>query len=111
MYPRMGADPDVFIRAMTGRPRRLVVSSNGGSRPVWRRDGREILYVDREGRLQARAVDDRPDGGLRLGATVALNVPRIGPGHWGTQYDVSRDGTWCTSSTARCRLVRTASKS
>ena len=87
-----GGRPDVFIRAMTGQPRRLVVSSNGGSQPVWRRDGREILYVDREGRLQARAVEDRPDGGLRLGATVALNVPRIGPGHWGTQYDVSRDG-------------------
>jgi eukaryotic-like serine/threonine-protein kinase len=87
-----GGRPDVFIRAMTGQPRRLVVSSNGGSQPVWRRDGREILYVDREGRLQARAVDDRPDGGLRLGATVALDVPRIGAGHWGTQYDVSRDG-------------------
>jgi len=87
-----GGRPDVFIRAMAGQPRRLVVSSSGGSQPVWRRDGREILYVDREGRLQARAVDHRPDGGLSLGAAVALNVPRIGPGHWGTQYDVSRDG-------------------
>jgi hypothetical protein len=35
--------PVVSVRAMSGPPRRLVVSSDGGSQPVWRRDGQELL--------------------------------------------------------------------
>jgi Tol biopolymer transport system component len=84
--------PEVSVHAMSGPPRRLVVSNGGGSQPVWRRDGRELLYVDREGRLRGRSVERQPRGELTLGAAVPLNVPLIGSGHWGTQYDVSPDG-------------------
>jgi len=84
--------PVVSVRAMSGLPRRLVVSSDGGSQPVWRRDGRELFYVDREGRLRARSVQRQPSGELALGVAGALSVPVIGSGHWGTQYDVSPDG-------------------
>jgi hypothetical protein len=73
-------------------PRRLVASSGGGSQPVWRRDGRELLYVDAHGYLRGRSVERQPRGELTLGAAVPLNVPLIGSGHWGTQYDVSPDG-------------------
>jgi serine/threonine protein kinase/Tol biopolymer transport system component len=84
--------PEVSVRSMSGPPRRLVASSDGGSQPVWRRDGRELLYVDREGRLRGRSVQHQPGGELTLGAANALSVPLIGSGHWGTQYEVSRDG-------------------
>jgi eukaryotic-like serine/threonine-protein kinase len=84
--------PEVSVRAMSGPPRRLVVSNSGGSQPVWRRDGHEVLYVDLEGRLLGRSVRRQPTGELTLGAAVSLNVPLIGSGHWGTQYDVSPDG-------------------
>jgi serine/threonine protein kinase len=84
--------PVVSVRAMSGPPRRLVVSSDGGSQPVWRRDGREILYVDLEGRLRGRSVQRQPSGELTLGVANALSVPPVGSGHWGTQYDVSPDG-------------------
>jgi eukaryotic-like serine/threonine-protein kinase len=84
--------PVVSVRAMSGPPRRLVVSSDGGSQPVWRRDGQEILYVDLEGRLRGRSVQRQPSGELTLGIASALSVPLIGSGHWGTQYDVSPDG-------------------
>ena len=86
--------PVVSVRAMSGPPRRLVVSSDGGSQPVWRRDGREILYVDLEGRLRGRSVQRQPGGELTLGVANALSVPLIGSGHWGTQYDVSPDGQY-----------------
>ena len=33
-------------------------------------------------------------GELTLGAAVCSNVPLIGSGHWGTQYDVSPDGQY-----------------
>ena len=72
--------------------RRLVVSRDGGSQPVWRRDGQELLYVDLDGRLRGRSVLRQPTGELTLGVATALSVPLIGPGHWGTQYDVSFDG-------------------
>ena len=73
--------PVVSVRAISGSPRRLVVSSNGGSQPVWRRDGREILYVDLEGRLRGRSVQRQPTGELTLGVANALSVPLIGSGH------------------------------
>jgi eukaryotic-like serine/threonine-protein kinase len=86
--------PVVSVRAMSGPPRRLVVSSDGGSQPVWRRDGHELLYVDREGRLRGRSVQRQPGEQLTLGIANALSVPLIGSGHWGTQYDVSPDGQY-----------------
>jgi eukaryotic-like serine/threonine-protein kinase len=84
--------PVVSVRAMEGPPNRLVVSGDGGSQPVWRRDGQELLYVDLEGRLRGRSVLRQPTGELTLGVANALSVPLIGSGHWGTQYDVSPDG-------------------
>lgn len=84
--------PVVSVRAMSGPPRRLVVSRDGGSQPVWRRDGQEILYVDLEGGLRGRRVQRRPNGELTLGVANLLRVPPVGSGHWGTQYDVSPDG-------------------
>ena len=80
---------EVFVRAMSGPPRRFVASNSGGSQPVWRRDGRELFYVDLEGRLRGRSVGREA---RTLGTAVLLSVPLIGSGHWGTQYDVSPDG-------------------
>jgi len=68
-----------------------VVSGNGGDQPVWRRDGRELFFVDPQGRLLSISVH-WTDGVPTLGLPVQLAVPPIGFGHWGTQYDVSPDG-------------------
>jgi hypothetical protein len=60
----------------------------------WSPDGREIFYVDPAGRLRSRSVQRQPGGDLILGITQMLRVPSVGSGHWGTQYDVSRDGQY-----------------
>jgi serine/threonine protein kinase/Tol biopolymer transport system component len=83
---------EVSVRAMSGPPRRIVASSGGGSQPVWRRDGGELLYVDIGGRLQARAVRHHPSGDLALGAAAPVASLVIGLGHWGPAYDLSSDG-------------------
>jgi eukaryotic-like serine/threonine-protein kinase len=83
--------PEVSVRPIPGLDTRLVVTSGGGSQPVWGRNGRELFYVDQEGRLRVRQVARQPPSGLTLGAAKELNVPLIGFGHWGTQYDVSTD--------------------
>jgi Tol biopolymer transport system component len=84
--------PEVSVRAMSGVPKRIMVSNSGGSQPVWRRDGHELLYVDLEGRLRGRLVERQTSGDLTLAPAVSLSVPPIGSGHWGTQFDVSPDG-------------------
>jgi serine/threonine protein kinase len=83
--------PEVSLRTISGPPRRLVVST-GGSQPVWRRDGRELLYVDLDGRLVGRPLRHLSNGDVALGPAELPPVPLIGSGHWGTQYDVSPDG-------------------
>ncbi len=73
--------PVVSVRAMSGPPNRLVVSSDGGSQPVWRRDGREILYVDLGGRLRGRSVQQRQPGGeltLGVGDHAERTAHRLG---------------------------------
>jgi len=83
--------PEVSVQTIDGT-RRDVISVAGGSQPVWRRDGRELFFVDPEGALRAAPVSLDVDGRARFGSAVRLNVPPIGTGHWGTQYDITRDG-------------------
>jgi Tol biopolymer transport system component len=48
--------PEISVRTVDAGPQREVVSAGGGTQPVWTRDGRELLFVDREGMLRAVAV-------------------------------------------------------
>ena len=85
--------PAVSVRPVTGTARRIVVSTGGGSEPVWRRDGAELFFVNPEGRLNSIAVRWAADGSPAFGRPEPMKVPPIGFGHWGTQYDVLKDGT------------------
>ena len=85
--------PQVSVRALTGPPQRIVVSSEGGDHPVWRRDGTELFFVDPDGQLRTVSVHRNRDGRPSFGLPRPLSVPQIGSGHWGTPYDVSPDGT------------------
>jgi Tol biopolymer transport system component len=81
---------EVSVRALSGTPARLVLSGSGGDQPVWRRDGSQLFFVNPEGRLQSVTV--QWNGGVpRFGLPTPLDIPLIGFGHWGTQYDVSPD--------------------
>jgi serine/threonine protein kinase len=79
---------EVSVRALSGTPARLVLSDNGGDQPVWRNDGSQLFFVNPEGRLQSVAVEWN-SGAPSFGMPVQVDVPPIGFGHWGTQYDVS----------------------
>jgi Tol biopolymer transport system component len=83
---------EVSVRRISGGER-TVLSPGGGHQPVWRRDGAELFYVDPQGALRAVAVRRGSGGTLVPGVPVQLGVPPIGVGHWGTQYDVTRDGS------------------
>ena len=83
--------PEVSVRSLSGPPRRVVISSGGGDQPVWRRDGKELLFLDPQDRLRSVAVGPAEGSNLTFGVPVQLKVP-ISRGPWGTQYDVSPDG-------------------
>ncbi len=67
----------------------LRVSADGGNFPRWRGDGRELFYVDDNGRMMAVPVDlgARPT----IGVPTAL-FPALLEEAADTQYDVSPDG-------------------
>jgi len=83
--------PEVSVRNLSGPATRVVISASGGDQPVWARDGSELFFVNPQGRLQSVRVLRNGDA-TTFGLPVELNVPSIGFGHWGTQYDVSPDG-------------------
>jgi eukaryotic-like serine/threonine-protein kinase len=85
--------PVVSVRSLSSAPRRYVVSEGGGDQPVWRRDGKELFYVNARRLLQGVSVKSSDDGGLEFGVPRALKVPEFQDRHWGTVYDVSPDGT------------------
>jgi Tol biopolymer transport system component len=84
--------PEIAVQTVGGTPRREAVSVAGGTQPVWNRDGRELFFVDPGGLLQRVAVRLTADGRPVVGSATRVNVPPIGAGHYGTQYDLSPDG-------------------
>jgi Tol biopolymer transport system component len=83
---------EVSVRRIDGTPAREVVSADGGDQPVWRRDGGELFFVDPEGRLMAVRMKTGAEAAPMQGAPAVVPIPRVGFGHFGTQYDVSPDG-------------------
>ena len=68
------------------------VSSAGGLYPRWRRDGRDLFYIDGAGRMVAVSV--RTDGAFEVGTSTPLFETSIGSSGeiWLSQYDVTADG-------------------
>jgi Tol biopolymer transport system component len=71
VYTTTESSPNqVFAQARVGGAR-WQVSTNGGESPHWRRDGKEIVYLDPERRLMSVSVEYGPNG-LKLGAPRML---------------------------------------
>ena len=62
--------PQVFIQSFPDPATKLQVSVDGGSRPAWRDDGRELFFLGAASELMAVAVTPGPSP--RLGAPAPL---------------------------------------
>jgi len=88
---------DVFVGPFPAPPgggNRWAVSSGGGFQPMWRRDGKELLYFSRDSKLMSVDVDtDSPT--FKMGTPKPLFEVHIaggapaGPTH---RWDLTRDG-------------------
>jgi Tol biopolymer transport system component len=80
---------EVYVRALDSASGEIRVSNEGGLAPLWRRDGRELFYVDDNGRLMAVPV--RSLGPPSFGTPEALFTSRLEETS-DRQYDVFPDG-------------------
>jgi eukaryotic-like serine/threonine-protein kinase len=64
---------------------------NGGTRPVWSRDGKELYFIGADGKLMAVDVKSGPDGSFEAGAPKGLFDPHTS-GAQTDRFDVAKDG-------------------
>lgn len=80
---------EVFVRAYPSGRELRAVSSDGGTLPIWSRDGRELLYRSGERMMVAAVTVGRDD--------IEVAPPRVlftSPGAAGlsVEFDVAADG-------------------
>jgi hypothetical protein len=83
---------EVYVSAFPRWGSNRQVSASGGRQPVWRRDGKELLYLGADNRLMA--VPTRLNGGLQVGTPRALFDSRLATSASDIPlFDVSPDGS------------------
>jgi Tol biopolymer transport system component len=85
---------EIYVRPFAkGDERQWQISTAGGTRPLWARDGRELYYVTSEGTLMAVPVEPgNPAWRAGPSTTVVAANYVIGNTISGRNYDVSPDG-------------------
>ncbi len=85
---------EVYAQRFPEPDGRVQISTTGGGMARWRRDGRELFYIDRDGKLLAVTVSTSGNA-LKSDTPVTLFQARIGgpvQGNGRHQYIVSPDG-------------------
>ena len=84
---------EVYVQAFPTPGAKLRISANGGTLPLWSRDGKELFFVDLDRKLMAVEMKRVAlSGGARLEASVPrpLFETRIRSGY--SWFDVNKDG-------------------
>jgi Tol biopolymer transport system component len=83
---------EVYVQSFPDGRGKWLVSTAGGSQPLWRRDGKELFYVAADDRLIAVPIIGTTT--FEIGVSRPLFVTRIPPvvAPWRTNYAVSSDG-------------------
>ncbi len=69
---------------------RIPVSTNGGDKPRWHRDGRELYYIAPDGKLMTVPVSRAPT--FAPGVPVALFEIHVPRGSFFFPFDIAQDG-------------------
>jgi len=83
---------DVYVRSFPDGGQKRKISTGGGSRPVWRRDGGELFYLSPDGDLMASTIITTP--AFAAGVPQKLFRTTLDPTttQFATVYDVHPDG-------------------
>ena len=71
---------------------RAVVSTTGGTKPIWARSGQELIYVSPAGALMRVGVTRGPSWSATTPSMVVKEGYFTNPVWWGRSYDMSPDG-------------------
>jgi serine/threonine-protein kinase len=82
---------EVYVQPYPGPGRKWPISTDGGTDPVWSRDGRELFYRHGD-ELMAVSITRTP--GFTAGRPGRLFHLRFDRSDHGPNYDVSPDGRW-----------------
>lgn len=84
---------EIYVAPFPGTGGNWRVSTAGGSEPRWRRDGKELFYIDPDGKLMAVEVKDGPTFDADVARPLFQTRRRV---HISSadlfSYDVSDDG-------------------
>src|SRR5581483_10924753 len=83
---------EVYVQTFPMRGGKWQVSIDGGSFPIWSKDGKELYFIGPDGKMMAAEVRSVPG---KDGSTFERGVPKpLFDAHMegGTWFDVSRDG-------------------
>jgi hypothetical protein len=82
---------EIYVQTFPNPGGKSQVSKNGGNHPVWSRDGKELFFLDPQGRMMA--VDIGRGEGFQAGVPKALFPTRFAAINAFTNwFDVSKDG-------------------
>ncbi len=79
---------EVYVESFPARDERFLVSTSGGSQPVWRRDGGELYYYSLAGEIMVVPVNMDATDHAPVGQPVALFSTRLRR----DDFDVRSDG-------------------
>jgi Tol biopolymer transport system component len=82
---------EVYIAKFPSGGSKYQVSVGGGLMPVWRKDGKQLYYLDPNQKLTAVDVELGKDQ-VRMGKPMPLFQTRVRASIGGGGYDVTRDG-------------------
>jgi hypothetical protein len=81
---------EIYVTTFPRPGGKLQMSTNGGSYPVWGRDGKELFYVSADAKMMAVRVKAGPK--FDAGVPKPLFDVRTDLTPFGSGYDVSKDG-------------------
>jgi Tol biopolymer transport system component len=80
---------EVLVTTFPDAARRWTISNQGGSNPVWRRDGRELMFLDEQDTLMSVAI---PAGAEFKPAVPKVLFPSNAVASDGRVFAIARDG-------------------
>jgi serine/threonine protein kinase len=83
---------EIYVQPFPGMGQKWQVSSAGGATPRWRRDGKEIFFFKLPEKMLMSA-EVKPGSTFEVGEPRPLFQTQVKWSDFGTQYDVSPDGS------------------
>ncbi len=83
---------EIYVQAFPGPGQKWQVSTGGGANPRWKRDGKEIFFLKLPEKTLL-AAEVKPGPTFEVGEPKALFQTQVKWIDFGTQYDVSPDGS------------------